>query len=72
MSSYVSFFTSNIKKLDLEGYYAFTEKPPERPKIRKRNLLWLLRAASSSYELPAPHPPPQPVATTAKISRPQQ
>jgi hypothetical protein len=52
MSSYVPFFTSNIIKLGLEGYYAFNEKPPERSKIRKRNLLCLLRAASSSYELP--------------------
>jgi hypothetical protein len=39
MSSYVSFFTSNIIKLDLEGYCAFNEKPPERSKKRKRNLL---------------------------------
>jgi hypothetical protein len=52
MSSYVSFFTSSIIKLDLEGYHAFNEKPPERSKIRKRNLVWLLWAASSSYELP--------------------
>jgi hypothetical protein len=35
MSSYVSIFTSNIIKLDLEGYYAFNEKPPGRSKIRK-------------------------------------
>jgi hypothetical protein len=38
-------------KLDLEGYYAFNEKPPESSKIRKRNLFWLPRAASISYEL---------------------
>jgi hypothetical protein len=52
MSSFVSFFPSNIIKLDLEGYYAFNEKPPGRSEIRKRNLLWLLWAASSSCELP--------------------
>jgi hypothetical protein len=50
MSSIVSFFTLKYLKLDLEGYYAFNEKPPGRYKIRKTNLLWLLRAASSSYE----------------------
>jgi hypothetical protein len=72
MSSFVSFFTSNIIKLDMEGCYAFNEKPPRRSKIRKRNLLWILRAASSSYELPAPSPPPQPVATPAKVSKPLQ
>jgi hypothetical protein len=36
MSSYVSYFTSNIIKLDMKGYYAFNEKPPGRSKIRKR------------------------------------
>jgi hypothetical protein len=58
MSSYVSFFTSNIIKLDMKGYYAFNEKPPGRSKIRKINILWILRAASSSYELPGPTPLP--------------
>jgi hypothetical protein len=72
MSSYVGYFTSNIIKLDMKGYYAFNEKPPRRSKIRKRNILWILRAASSSYELSAPPLPPQPVATPAKVSRPLQ
>ncbi len=35
----------------MKGYYAFNEKPPGRSKIRKRNILWILRGVSSSYEL---------------------
>ncbi len=58
MSSYVSFFITSLKKWNLEGYYAFHKKPPRRSKIRKKNLLWILWAASSSYELPAISPLP--------------
>jgi hypothetical protein len=35
---------------------------------KKKNLLWILRAASSSYELPAIPPPSKHVATNAKVS----
>jgi hypothetical protein len=56
----------------MKGYYAFYEKLPRRFNIRKRNILWIFRAASSSYELPAPPLPPQPVATPAKVSKPLQ
>jgi hypothetical protein len=42
---------------------------PEGPKYGEKNLLWILWAASSSYELPAlPPPPSPPVATPAKVS----
>ena len=41
---------------------------PEGPKIWEKNLLWILRAASSSYELPALPPPSLHVATPAKFS----
>jgi hypothetical protein len=50
----------------LEGSYAFHKKPPRRSKIwREKKLLWILWAASSSYELPAPLPCP--VATPTKV-----
>jgi hypothetical protein len=52
----------------LEGSYAFHRKPPRRSKIWEKNLLWILWAASSSYELPALPPPSPHVATPAKIS----
>jgi hypothetical protein len=64
----VSFFLTSNKKLNLEGSYAFHKKPPRRSKIREKNLLWILWAASSSYELPALPPPSQHVATPAKVS----
>jgi hypothetical protein len=68
MSLYVSFFITSNKKWNLEGSYAFPKKPPRRSKIwRKKNLLWILQAASSSYELPALPPSPH-VATPAKVS----
>ncbi len=57
MSLYVSFFITSNKKYNLEGSYAFHKKPPRRSKIWEKNLLWILRAASSSYELPALPPP---------------
>jgi hypothetical protein len=38
------------------------------PKYGEKNLLWKLRAASSSYELPALPPPSPHVATPAKVS----
>jgi hypothetical protein len=41
---------------------------PEGPKYGKKNLLWRLWAASSSYELPALPPPSPHVATPAKVS----
>jgi hypothetical protein len=34
----------------------------------QKSLLWILWAASSSYELPASPPPSPPVATPAKVS----
>jgi hypothetical protein len=68
MSLYVSFFITSNKKYNLEGSYAFHKKPPRRSKIWKKNLLWILWAASSSYELPALPPPSPPVATPAKVS----
>jgi hypothetical protein len=67
MPLYVSFFITSNKKRSLEGSYAFHNKPPGRYKLWKKNLLWTLRAASSSYELPALPPPSQHVATPAKI-----
>jgi hypothetical protein len=67
MSLYVSFFIASNKKWNLEGSYAFHKKPPRRFKIWKKNLLWILWAASSSYELPAlPSPNPH-VAAPAKV-----
>jgi hypothetical protein len=36
--------------------------------MEKKNLLWILQAASSSYELPALSPPSPHVATPAKVS----
>jgi hypothetical protein len=68
MSLYVSFFITSNKKWNLEGSYAFHKKPPGRSKIRGKNLLWLFRAASSSYELPALLPPYPQVAIPAKVS----
>jgi hypothetical protein len=68
MSLYVTFFITSNKKLNLEGSYAFHKKPPRRSKIWKKNLLWILRAASSSYELPALPPPSPHVETPAKVS----
>jgi hypothetical protein len=64
----VSFFITSNKKLNLEGSYAFYKKPPRRSKIWKKSLLWILWAASSSYELPALPPPSLHVATPAKVS----
>jgi hypothetical protein len=52
----------------LEGSYAFHKKPPRRSKIWEKNLLWILWAASSSYELAALPPPSPHVATPAKVS----
>jgi hypothetical protein len=67
MSLNVSFFITSNKKWNLEGSYAFHKKPPRRFKIWKKNLLWILWAASSSYELPAlPSPNPH-VAAPAKV-----
>ncbi len=43
-------------------------KPPGRCKIRKKDLLWALWAALSSFELPAPPPLPPPVSPLAKVS----
>jgi hypothetical protein len=68
MSLYVSFFITSNKKLNLEGSYDFHKKPPRRSKIWEKNLLWILWAASSSYELPAPPPPSPHVATPANVS----
>jgi hypothetical protein len=68
MSLYVSFFITSNKKYNLEGSYAFHKKPPRRSKIRKKNSLWILWAASSSYELPALPLPSLHVATPAKFS----
>ncbi len=68
MSLYVSFFITSNKKWNLEGSYAFHKKPPRRSKIwRKKNLLWILWAASSSYELPALPSPSLHVATPGKV-----
>ncbi len=58
LSLYVYFFITSNKKWKLEGSYAFHKKPPGRSKIRRENLLWILWAASSSYELPALPPLP--------------
>jgi hypothetical protein len=41
---------------------------PEGPKYGKKHLLWILWAASSSYELPALPPPSPPVGTPARVS----
>ncbi len=41
---------------------------PEGPKYWKKNLLWLLRAASSSYELTPLLPPYSHVAVPAMVS----
>jgi hypothetical protein len=65
------FFHFKYYKTGNEGLLCLNEKLPRRTKIRKRNILLILQAASSSYELPAP-PPPQPVATPAKVSKPLQ
>jgi hypothetical protein len=62
MSLYVSFFITSNKNWNFKGSYAFHKKPPRRSKIWKKNLLWILWAASSS-------PPPSPhVATPTKVS----
>ena len=58
MSLYVSFFITTNKNWNLEGSYAFHKKLPRRSKIWKKNLFWILWAASSSYELPAIPPFP--------------
>jgi hypothetical protein len=68
MSLNVSFFITSNKKLNLEGSYAFYKKPPRRFKNLEKSLLWILRAASSSYELPALSSPSLHVATPAKVS----
>jgi hypothetical protein len=60
-------FSLQVKKWNLEGSYAFYKKPPRRSKIWKTHLLWILWAASSSYELPALPPPSPHVATPAKV-----
>jgi hypothetical protein len=62
------FIHIKYKKLNLEGYHALHKKPPGRSMIRKKDLLWALRAASSSFELPAPTPLPPTVSPPAKVS----
>jgi hypothetical protein len=42
-------------------------KPPGRSKIWEKDLLWILRAASSSYELPALPPLSPHVATPTRV-----
>ncbi len=66
MSSKEYFFITINSKLNLEGSGAFKRMPPGRSKIWKRSLFWLLRAASSLYELPALPPLSLPVATPGK------
>jgi hypothetical protein len=54
----------------LEGYHASHKKLPERSKIKKKYILWAIGAASSSFELLDPLPPPLSASSPAKVSKP--